>query len=230
MWMIRPVFGSQLRVIDGRLFGRVGILPSRWGEIRPPDISAVREHTSTNPFLGIVSQGRTFYVSGTSRHYDDVVHFLVQSGREQISGTLAHRMNALLYRRQFSTSQIFVAAARYVCLPLTAVDRWVRRRTSADITSVLDDNQPDAGRSVERSFQFTSGRLLGALGLLATSLAFFVSPLTAKPVSVVLAAVSFTAAIGVLARGWRGVVAASAVWFVIALFAGVTVLIFLMIT
>ena len=90
------MFSRQLRVIDGKLWG------VRWFRrcpIEVEEIEDVRVYGWNNPFLEIRAGGRVYRVGAIYREYEEVVRFLEDSGRFDVSDSPVNRYNLFLFRR-----------------------------------------------------------------------------------------------------------------------------------
>lgn len=118
------MLGSQLKVKEGQLLGRVGGFHRRWVLISPSEIVAIREFSGRPGSLRVSTAKRNFWISALSSEYDAVVESLAASGHSDFAKTIAHKTNVLFYRRQFHVWPIMAALSYYLSCPLRVVVGW----------------------------------------------------------------------------------------------------------
>ena len=89
-----------LKVQKGTLYGKRWL--HDWLAIEPGDICKVREYGCSNPFVKVWTTEGKFVVGALTDEYDPVVQYLKQCTRFDLSRTLVHRYNQLVWRTPVS--------------------------------------------------------------------------------------------------------------------------------
>jgi hypothetical protein len=101
--LVPECWSSTLKVADSRLYGRRG---GEYCEISPTDIVKVNEYGGGNAFILIETADGRFHVGVMSESYDDVARVLGEYVGSSFRRRLVHRMNVLLYRKQFGVGSL----------------------------------------------------------------------------------------------------------------------------